>query len=232
MEIKLTDLPQPMASLLQVGLKHLGLYDGTTRGIPGEKTQAAYSAFLASWTPPPMPVVDLSSVPAALRVLSQTEMRDLHIRLALAEVGVREEGGNNRGRRVQQYQDGASDLDGTGWAWCAAFQCFLFDLLGEQCQLPFAKPETAAAFRFEAWARAVRLPVRSKDTKIKRGDLIIYAYSHIGLASTDEDSEGKFHCVEGNTSAGDNRDGDVVANKPKTHATAQIRSIIRPFPLA
>lgn len=232
MDIKLTDLPQPMASLVQVGLKYLGLYEGTTRGIPGEKTQAAYSEFLKSWVAPEMPKPDPSAVPPALRVLSQTDMRALHIQLALAEVGTREVGGNNRGPRVRQYQDGAADLGGTGWAWCAAFQCFLFDLLAEQCQLPFAKPETAGAFRFEDWARSVRLPVRSKDTKIKRGDLVIYAYSHIGLASTDEDDDGRFHCVEGNTGAGDNRDGDVVANKPKTHATAQIRSIIRPFPLA
>jgi hypothetical protein len=44
--------------------------------------------------------------------------------LALAEVGVREEGCNNRGPRICEYQ-AATWLKPAPWPWCAAFICWL-----------------------------------------------------------------------------------------------------------
>ncbi len=42
------------------------------------------------------------------------------IQTALAEVGVREIGNTNRGRRVDEYQK-ADLLPGVGYPWCASF---------------------------------------------------------------------------------------------------------------
>lgn len=211
----LSKLPKHVASLAQTGLRALGFYQGTTRGIPGPLTDAAMLKYEDSLSEKPI------DPPAS-------SMVDAFIAIARAEVGVREEGGNNRGRRVQQYQNGASWLGGTGWAWCAAFVCWCFDELAERFTLPFSTPEGAGAFWFEDWAKQQGLAILKPDAVIRKGDLIIYEYSHIGIAVSDEKA-GKFQVVEGNTNDGSSRDGDGVFEKTKTKRTAQIRTIIRPF---
>ena len=45
--LNLSELSQQDAVLIQSGLKALGLYEGTTRGIPGPKTEAAYKKYLS-----------------------------------------------------------------------------------------------------------------------------------------------------------------------------------------
>lgn len=215
--IALSDLPPPLASLVQRQLKAMGLYDGTTEGKPGAKTEAAYAAYLQS----------LEAKVAVTATADNAAMREAFIAIARGEVGVREHGGNNRGKRVQEYQDAASYLPGTGWAWCAAFVGWCFDKLAERFKLPFATPEGAGAFWYEDWARQQGITVHGKGAKVKRGDLIIYAFSHIGIASGDE-SNGAFMCVEGNTNDGGSRDGDGVFEKSR--GKSQVRSIIRPFP--
>lgn len=214
MSFDLKQLPQPVAVLVQLGLKAKGFYAGTTQGLPGPKTEAAFEAYLGSLESKPLNV-------------SPQAMIDAMIRIARAEVGVREEGGNNRGPRVQQYQNGASWLPGTGWAWCAAFVCWVFDRLAEKFTLPFSTPEGAGAFWFEDWARQQELTVLSGRAKVRRGDLVIYSFSHIGIASSDEGADGRFKCIEGNTNDGGSREGDGVYEKLRPKS--QVRSIIRPF---
>lgn len=220
MDSRLTALDQPTAALVQIALKHLGFYQGSTKGLPGEQTDAAFARYLAS----------LEAPPVKLATVSADVLREAFVAIARAEIGVREEGGNNRGRRVQVYQDAASYLPGTGWAWCAAFVGFCFDELAEKYALPFATPEGAGAFWYEDWARQQRLPVLAGGAKVLRGDLVIYSFSHIGIATTDQAANGTFLCVEGNTNGEGSREGDGVYEKRR--GKAQIRSIIRPFPKA
>lgn len=222
MDPRLAALDPPTATLVQIGLKTLGFYRGSTKGVPGEATDIAFKAYLASRDPANLrPVQPLSAV-------TNDELRDAFIAIARAEIGVQEEGGNNRGTRVQQYQDAASWLPGTGWAWCAAFVGWCFDRLAERYSLPFATPEGAGAFWYEDWARQQKLPVLAGGAKILRGDLIIYAFSHIGIAVSDQASNGTFLCVEGNTNGAGSREGDGVYEKRRNKS--QVRSIIRPFP--
>jgi hypothetical protein len=215
MSFDVSTLPKPAAVLLQKQLKALGFYHGTTRGIPRGKTQAAYDRYVDS----------LKSL-SIIANPSSGALINAFIRIARAEVGVREHGGNNRGKRVQEYQDGADWLDGTGWAWCAAFICWVFDELEKEFPLPFKKPEGAGAFWFEDWARQQGLKVLTGRAKVKKGDIVIYSFSHIGIASGDE-SKGRFKCVEGNTNDGGSRDGDGVFEKSRSKSG--VRSIIRPF---
>lgn len=218
-EIKLSDLPQSMAALVQMGLKARGLYHGTTQGIPGPNTEAAYQAFLASIAKrnDPLPLAVQPSI-----------LRAALIEIARSKIGVTEKGGNNRGPEVQEFQDAASYLPGTGWAWCAAFVGWCFDRLAERYALPFATPEGAGAFWYEDWARAQGVKVLPGSSKVKAGDLIIYSFSHIGIATADETASGTFLCVEGNTNGEGSREGDGVYEKRR--GKSQVRSIIRPFP--
>lgn len=219
----LAKLPQPVAALVQTGLKSLGYYQGSTMGIPGDQTAAAYQKYL-DHAAGRKPVAETPAATVSLAVL-----REAFVEIAREKIGVTEEGGNNRGAMVQQFQAAASWLPGTGWAWCAAYVGWCFDRLAERYRLPFATPEGAGAFWYEDWAKEQGIKVLSSSSSVIRGDLLIYEFSHIDIA-TQSEIAGRYCSVGGNTNAANSRDGDGVWEKPKTKKTARIRSIIRPFP--
>lgn len=203
----LDNLTQPQAALLQEGLKALGLYEGTTKGIPGPKTEAAFELFLDRQ----------KGVPSSLGIAARM------VALALKEVGVRESPRNsNRGKRVQEYQR-ATWHEGTGWPWCAAFICWL----AKEAGMSEGRPTTPGAWDFENWARKTNKATLFKPgskTKIRPGDIVVFTFSHIGLAVAHE-SDGAVKTVEGNTDASGSREGGGVYRK--TRPLSQIRSVIR-----
>lgn len=205
MSLDLTALSQREASLVQHGLKALGYYSGTTRGIPGPKTKAALAAYLGREEP--------------------TSVVGKMIELARAEVGVREHPkDSNRGKRVEEYQ-AATWLDGTGWPWCAAFICWLCREAGMGDGL---RPKTPGAWAFEGWARRVDTPVKLikplRSAKVRAGDIVVFTFSHIGFAVGDQDGD-TVRTIEGNTDAAGSREGGGVYEK--TRKVSQIRSLIR-----
>lgn len=217
----LTTLPKPVAALVQHGLKALDFYQGSTEGLPGPKTLAAFEAYLAS--------LEMVKEPAGAKSMTQRLIEILR-----AEDGVREVPANsNKGARVQEYQ-AATWLPGTGWAWCAAFLCWGLRKLSEESPLPFPRPQTAGAWDFERWATedakagGVKLykPRRSTNP-IKAGDIIVFTFSHIGLAIEDEKG-GYVRTVEGNTSTSGSREGGGVYTQRR--AVSLVRSHIRLFP--
>ena len=71
------------------------------------------------------------------------------------------------------------------------------------CEYTFNRPQTAGAFDFENWSAKQDLSIRTKkppgcDTKA--GDIVIYTWSHIGLATSGPDKDGYFTVIDGNTS--------------------------------
>jgi len=48
MTLDLDNIDQKDARLVQAGLKHFGFYDGTTLGVPGPRTKAAYERYLGA----------------------------------------------------------------------------------------------------------------------------------------------------------------------------------------
>jgi hypothetical protein len=205
MPFDLSTLTEREASLLQHGLKALGFYSGTTRGRPGPKTRAALKAYLVGDQP--------STIVGKL------------VELARKEVGVREKPRNsNRGKRVQEFQ-AATWLNGTGWPWCAAFICWLCREAGMPDS---ARPKTASAYDFERWARKKTSPAKlikpASKSRIQTGDIVVFTFSHIGLAVDDQDG-GIVRTIEGNTDAAGSREGGGVY--AKTRRVSQIRSIIR-----
>lgn len=128
------------------------------------------------------------------------------ISVARGEIGVKETS-MNQGPGIAKYWS-ATNIPGgynSRLPWCAAFACWCVQqsgLFSEQ-----DRPKTAAAFKgggFEAWARS-KYPaavLTMRPNEIKAGDLVIFSFSHIGIASTDSDFSGRFKSIDGNTSDG------------------------------
>ena len=174
-------------------------------GIGGPNT---FAAILASLNHAP---VELGS-----------DLASAIVAIAEKEVGSRENG-RNTGKKVREYQS-ADWLDGTGYAWCASFVCWVIQKAGERAKLPFKRPRTAGAWDFERWAKKQNLPVIKKPKTIKAGDLVVFTFSHIGIAVSDS-SGGWVKTVEGNTNQAGSREGDGVYFK--TRRLSQIRSRIK-----
>ncbi len=143
------------------------------------------------------------------------------VRIAKTQVGTFEKPKNsNTGPEVEGMYQRSTWLSGTGWAWCAAFVCYLFKTAAAKpgMQYSFKLPKTAGAFDFENWANANSKYVevfKPPFTKILPGDVIIFDFSHIGLA-VGEISGGKVPCIEGNTDASGSREGGGVYNKNRS----------------
>ena len=151
------------------------------------------------------------------------------VSLAREEIGVSEVDGSNCGPRVDEYK-AATWLDADkGWPWCAAFICWLIREAIEGEDVSFKRPRTAGAWDFENWAkqesnRGVELR-KPTNEDIKAGDIVVFTFSHIGIAVKDVDSSGYVVTIEGNTNGAGSREGGSVLEK-KRHVS-KIRSRIR-----
>lgn len=216
--LDLDEISVPDAQLVQHGLSALGFYSGTKRGIPGVKTKAAYDKFRASFG---VPKEDITPPPTG------ESIADALVRILSAETGVREVPRNsNRGKRVEEYQ-AATWLPGSGWPWCAAFICWGLLQVDREKKLPFARPQTAGAWDFENWARSQSgkgVSLFKPRQKVRKGDIVVFTFSHIGLAIADE-ANGYVATVEGNTDSSGSREGGGVYKKHR--AASLVRSHIR-----
>lgn len=155
----------------------------------------------------------------------------LMVKIALAEVGVQEKPrGSNRGPRVDQYQ-AATELERAQWgAWCAAFVCWVMREAMLQSKRTFTfKRMTTAAVRFmKAWSLRQDDSTSTRDEPgldIQPGDLVIYRFSHTGIAVSAPDAKGTVQVVEGNTNNDGSREGYEVCQQ--TRKCSAIRTRIR-----
>ena len=151
------------------------------------------------------------------------------VALAREEIGVSEVDGTNCGPRVDEYK-AATWLDADkGWPWCAAFICWLVREAIEGEDVKFKRPRTAGAWDFENWAKqqvANGVDLRKPTNEdIKSGDIVVFSFSHIGLAVKDIDSSGYVTTIEGNTNGAGSREGGSVLEKNRH--VSKIRSRIR-----
>jgi hypothetical protein len=170
-----------------------------------------------------------------LGVVSQSEtetkkgtLAEKLVALAKKEVGVEEINGTNCGPRVNEYKS-ATWLDSTkSWPWCAAFICWLFREAMKDGKYTFKRPQTAGAYDFENWCREQDNNVLLKKPHggdIKAGDVVIFTFSHIGLAISEPDESGYVTTIEGNTDGVGSREGGAVLIKKRK--LSSIRSRIR-----
>lgn len=161
--------------------------------------------------------------------------------IALAEVGAREEGGNNRGQRIVEYQR-ATWLAPDGWAWCAAFTCWVLKqwvrsdgvapLLGLHTPAAIEqwRCQDASAYGWEEWAKKRHLLLFDENAPAHKGDFCTFDFSHIGIVVADKG--GIIETVEGNThpkyAGRDSESGDGVWRMERPRSL--IRSFIRVLP--
>lgn len=175
--------------------------------------------------------------------MSTYALRQKLIDIARKELGtVETPAGSNRGPRVQLYQS-ATDLAKeikTGWAWCAAFQCWIIRewlkdpgvrdalKLKDAAAAEAWRPKTAAAWGFHGWAEQRGLLVMddSPSNVLHTADIVTFDFSHVGIVVTDEGSE--IHTIEGNTDTEGSRDGGGVWAKTRQRSLA--RKFIRLLP--
>lgn len=160
------------------------------------------------------------------------ETIDVLVKLAEGEVGTREEGIQNTGKRIVEYQ-GATWLQPGAWPWCAAFTCWLMREWVEEepvreairlraglatplspAQIEKLRCRDASAFGWEKWAKSLGLKVLDEHQLAKAGDFVVFDFSHIGLVTQDQaNSSDAIHTIEGNTNSKGQREGDGVWRK-------------------
>lgn len=159
-------------------------------------------------------------------------------RAAEAKIGVREKGGNNKGEDLapffaaDAYDPNGAQPGDDGYAWCAAFCCYCVKAAIEAIYMTprpgFTRPTTPGAWAFEEWSLAQDATTHTKKKPrgdIRRGDLVVYKFSHIGVAVGPVSPSGYFETVEGNTNKAGSREGDGVY--PKRRHIDEVRSRIR-----
>lgn len=156
-------------------------------------------------------------------------LKELIATTAEAEIGVRETR-KNGSDRISTYQS-CTWLPVGPWPWCAAFVDFcIARAVDEFGIVTFKIPKTAAAWDFENWCRSVDNTVKLKKTKpgiqsVSRGDVVIFTFSHVGIATSGTNMAGMVSTVEGNTNSQGSREGDGVYRKVRH--ISKIRSIIK-----
>lgn len=165
---------------------------------------------------------------------------DKLVAIARAEVGIREEGGNNRGTKVKVYQQ-ATWLTPDAWPWCAAFTAWVLRQWLQDAEVRHAlglnstaevgawRCRDASAFGWVKWATSKKLYVTDEKELAKAGDFVVFDFSHIGIVAEDQKAgTDTILCIEGNTNGRGDRDstsGDGVWLK--TRKTNLVRAYIR-----
>lgn len=154
------------------------------------------------------------------------------IRIAKQEVGVEEVNGTNCGVRVNEYKAATWLPADQAWPWCAAFVCWVvreaMAAAGIKETATFKRPRTAGAWDFENWSLQQDATTQTKKPAwrdIQPGDVVIFTFSHIGIALSAPDKDGYLKTIEGNTDAAGSREGGGVFEK--TRHFSKIRSRIR-----
>jgi hypothetical protein len=153
------------------------------------------------------------------------------VQLARAEIGTAEVNGTNCGPRVNEYKAATNLPPDEPWPWCAAFICWLVrEALKATATAEtgaFRRPVTAGAWDFINWSLRqdnTTLTKRDPGTDILPGDIVVFKFSHIGLAVT-APADGTVQTIEGNTDGAGSREGGAVLQKRRR--LPQIRARIR-----
>ena len=161
-----------------------------------------------------------------------TRLREEICRIAKAEIGVEEIDGTNTGERVNEYKAATNLPSKASWPWCSAFVCWVVREAMKAAKVKetktFKRPTTAGAWDFERWSLAQDESTNTKKpagTDIQAGDIVVFTFSHIGIALTAPDKGGNVVTVEGNTDQAGSREGGGVFKKVRH--VGKIRSRIR-----
>jgi hypothetical protein len=135
----------------------------------------------------------------------------------------------NQGPGIEKYWTATNYTDGykNREPWCAAFICWILKESGLFTEIE--RPKTAAAFGFENWADNLSSKVKivRKPTLVTKGDIVIFSFSHIAIATSDSDKDGDFTTVEGNTNPAGSREGNGVYKKTRNLSVVRSKVTIK-----
>ena len=140
------------------------------------------------------------------------------VEIADTQVGITESS-RNQGEGIEKYWEATNYPDGykNREPYCAAFICWLVkQAVGSSISYSFKLPQSATAYGFEDWSLKQDSSTNTKKNprgEIRRGDLVIFKFSHIGIATGAPDKNGHFRTIEANTGPSGERDGDGVWRK-------------------
>lgn len=176
----------------------------------------------------PVPPLKLGPEPKTMKLSERLVMN------ALSQDWVRETS-KNHGEGIEKYWE-ATDYPG-GYVnrepYCAAGICWAFREAMRECGIKeaktFKRPATARAYGFEEWAKAQDNSVMTKrwpGRDVHRGDILVFSFSHVGIATGPADAHGIVPTIEFNTGGAEtSNEGDGVARKHRK--VALIRSRLR-----
>jgi hypothetical protein len=155
------------------------------------------------------------------------------VNVARAEIGVEEVNATNCGPRVDEYKAATNLPPHEPWPWCAAFVCWCVKEAAKATGVAFTetfiRPTTAGAWALEAWSLAQDSSTWTKKwptwRDIQPGDILVYSFSHCGIAAAAPNPDGTFTAIEGNTDHAGSREGGAVWLK--TRRVSKVRSRIR-----
>jgi hypothetical protein len=166
--------------------------------------------------------------------MANREIANKAAQMALANVGVREEGIND-GKFIRMYQNSCVPKVDAHGPWCAAFIQYRLRkaALDLEQDIPDDFPTSGWCPSYSAWAKKNDLWVPAKSCivdshQVRVGDLALFYFkplgrvAHIGIVVEKPDNAGGVWTVEGNTSpepedyAAVERDGDGVVKKWRT----------------
>jgi hypothetical protein len=150
------------------------------------------------------------------------------IAIAEKEIGVHEIDGTNCGPRVNEYKAATNLPADESWPWCAAYVCFCVREAMKGGSYTFKRPTTAGAWDLERWSKEQDRSTwtrRNPGDDIQPGDIVIYKFSHVGIAQTAPNSKGLFRACEGNTDGEGSREGGAVMIK--TRSILKVKTRIR-----
>ena len=154
------------------------------------------------------------------------------VQIAFDEIGTTEVGNTNCGPQVNKYKAATVLPADEPWPWCAAFVCWVIResmrVMGEVETKTFKRPRTASAFNFINWSLAQDNTTSTMTRcigkqSIASGDIIVFKFSHIGIATSGCDDEGNFSTIEGNTDKKGSREGGGVFAKTRNLSSVKAR---------
>ena len=158
------------------------------------------------------------------------ELIQKFVDVAKSQIDVKEEGGNNKGAKIVEYQK-TTWLKPDAWPWCSAFVCWCLKIwlndndvrtylkLFDENEVNKFRCQDASAFGWEKWARdrSSMLQILTEVKKAQAGDIVVFDFSHVGIVISDQEFiSDPIETVEGNTNGKGERDsvsGDDVWKK-------------------
>ncbi|NJK69335.1 MAG: alpha/beta fold hydrolase [Microcoleus sp. SU_5_3] len=136
------------------------------------------------------------------------------LNVARSYIGVREQGGDNRGRQVEEFQRAIGGA--AAEAWCMSFAQYCIKAAESETQAN--SQVTQSEHCLTVWNGS---PSQLRSSRPEPGSLVIWRHGnsskgHVGIVEA-VNSDGTFTTIEGNTSdsSGINREGDGVYRKQR-----------------